>query len=213
MDLQGFDQEIIRPLTVEAKSGAMFMKRMIVVILGLFVACSGYGAPAYAAGRVFVGIGTGPFINPGVVAVFPHRQSRAQFFLHFGQHLLEPIPRAAGPWGYNYPPPTGAPYPIAPQDIPQRGLSGTDASGGLYVDGYRVMPSGWLRVRVEPADANVLIDGFPARVDQSLGTSASIGLAVGAHSVEVQRDGFQTYRSEVEIKQAREVFLRVKLEE
>jgi hypothetical protein len=213
MDLQGFDTAVIYHPPIEPKRRAMFITNIIVVIVGLIVAWSGYAAPAYADGRFFVGIGAGPFINRGTAPFFHHRQSGAQFFLHFGQHLLEPFPRAAGPWGSYYPPPTAAPYPIAPQEIPQRGFSGTDASGGLYVDGYRVMPSGWLRVQIEPSDATVLIDGFPVAFDQTRGTSASKGLAVGSHQIEVYKAGLQKYQMEVEVKQAREIFLRIKLDE
>lgn len=54
----------------------MFIRNFIVVIAGLFVPWSAYTAPANAGGRFFVGIGTGPFINPGVATFFPHGQSR-----------------------------------------------------------------------------------------------------------------------------------------
>jgi hypothetical protein len=106
-----------------------------------------------------------------------------------------------------------APYSNAAGDVSRQGLSGTDASGALYIDGYRVMPSGWLRVQVEPSDAIVLIDGFPAAVDPTRGTSKSIGLPVGSHQVEVYQAGSQKFQSEVEVKQAGEVFLRIKLDE
>ena len=98
-------------------------------------------------------------------------------------------------------------------DVSRQGFSGTDSSGALYIDGYRVMPSGWLRVQVEPSDAIVLIDGFPAAVDPTRGISNRIGLPVGSHQVEVYQAGSQKFQSEVEVKQAREVFLRIKLDD
>jgi hypothetical protein len=41
------------------------MMKIIVVISGLFVACSGFAASVYAGGRFFVGIGASPFIGRG----------------------------------------------------------------------------------------------------------------------------------------------------
>jgi len=186
---------------------------IIVVIVGFFVAWSGYAAPAYAGSRVFVAIGAGPFINPGAVAFFPHRHSRAPFIFHIGQHSSRPFLGAHGPWGDYFALPAGFAYSTTPQANPREGFSGSDASGALYVDGYRILPSGWLRVQVEPSDATVLIDGFPIVIDQTRGTSASKGLVVGSHQIEVYKAGLQKYQSEVEVKQAREVFLRIKLDD
>jgi hypothetical protein len=198
---------------MEPESSGFFMSKIFVVIAGLFVACSAYVAPAYAGGRFFVGIGACPKINgPGPV-FFLNRHLGAPFFFQFGHQRLEPFPRATGPVGYCYPPPAGFPYLTYPQAIPQSGFSGTDTSGALYIDGYRVLPSGWLRVQVEPSDATVLIDGFPVALDQTHGTSASNGLAVGSHQIEVYKAGLKKYQSEVEVKQAREIFLQIKLEE
>jgi hypothetical protein len=91
------------------------------------------------------------------------------------------------------------------------GLSGTDPSGSLYINGYRVLPSGWLRIQVEPVDAEVVIDGLTIPIDMGSGISDSMGLLIGFHQVEVRKPGLQPYRSEVEIKQARETFLQLRL--
>ena len=61
--------------------------------------------------------------------------------------------------------------------------------------------------------AQVLIDGFPAAVDQTSGITGAIGVPAGSHLIEVLQTGFETYRAEVEVKQAREVVLRIKLEQ
>lgn len=67
--------------------------------------------------------------------------------------------------------------------------------------------------QVEPPDATVLIDGFPIVIDPTSGISANKGLPVGLHLLEVYKAGLQKYQSEVEVKQAREIFLRIKLDE
>ncbi len=80
------------------------------------------------------------------------------------------------------------------------------------MNGYRVQPSGWLRVQAEPKDAEVLVDGFPVTTDKLSGLSNSLGLLVGNHHVEVRKDGFHTCRAELPLQQAREVLLQIILE-
>jgi PEGA domain len=191
----------------------MHLKKIVLLVFGLFITGSLSFAPVLAGGRFFVGIGPGAFMSPGGVVFFASRRTNDRFFVEFGNRGAPLLFHGRGPSGYHYPPATSFPYTTAPGEVARGSFSGTDASGGLYVDGYRVMPSGWLRVQVEPADAQVLIDGFPARMDQLLGNTANLGLTVGSHSVEVNRVGFQTYRSEVEIKQAREVLLQIRLDQ
>jgi len=187
------------------------MRRIIVWILTLFVLWSAFTVSAFAGGRVFVGISGGHHFFPGVGLFFHHRRSRSHFFFDLGH------PWGRHPWGNFYPPGyqplVGATYPGAPQEIPQAAFSGTDQSGVLYVDGYRVLPSGWLRIRVEPNDAEVLVDGFPVLINRASGSSGNLGLPVGLHQVEVRKPGFRPYQSEVEVKQAREVLLQIRLNE
>jgi len=187
------------------------VRRVIVLILVLFVLCSVFTVSAFAGGRVFVGISGGHHFFPGVGLFFHHRRSRSHFFFDLGR-----------PWRRHprgkfyppvYPPPVIAPYPATPQGVPQATFSGTDQTGALFVNGYRVLPAGWLRIRVEPNDAEVLVDGLPLSIDRASGTSDSLGFPVGLHQVEVRKPGFKPNRSEVEIKQAREVLLRIRLNE
>ena len=81
----------------------------------------------------------------------------------------------------------------------------------LRAQPYAVVPSGWLRVRVIPSDARVLVDGFPAKVDATSGESDRVGLLVGPHALEVTREGFAPHRSEVMIQQGRLENLEVRL--
>ena len=189
------------------------MKKIIAVMIGLFVSGPWTAGSLVAGERFWGGVGPHHFVGHGGSFFFGSRHFQNRFFVEFGIPGAPLFFPGRGPLDYPYAPPMYAPYATTPGDVYRGGYSGTDPQGGLYIDGYRVMPSGWLRVQVEPTDAQVLIDGFPAVLSQPQGRSASIGLLVGPHSVEVYRSGFQTYRKEVDIKQAREVFLRVKLDE
>jgi len=189
------------------------MKKIIAVMIGLFVSGPLTAGCVVAGERFFVGVGSHHFVGHGGSFFFGSRHFQNRFFVEFGVPGAPVFFPGRGRWDYSYLPPMSVPYSTTPGDNYRGGDSDTDPQGGLHIDGYRVMPSGWLRVQVEPTDAQVLIDGFPAVLSQPQGKSASIGLLVGSHSVEVYRSGFQTYRKEVEIKQAREVFLRVKLDE
>ena len=187
------------------------MRRIIVWILTLFVLCSAFPVSVFAGGRVFVGIRGRHHFFPRVGVFSHHRRSRSHFFFQFG-HTWGRHPRENF-YPPVYLPPVVAPYSATPQGTPQASYSGTDQSSALYVEGYRVLPSGWLRIHVEPTDAEVLVDGFPVSIDRASGTSSSLGFPVGPHQLEVRKSGFQAYQSEVEIKQAREVLLRIWLSE
>jgi hypothetical protein len=173
-----------------------FASASIVLAFGLVSSASAHD-------RFFLGIGGGSFLSPRPALFFHQRNSKAHFSFHIGR------PWMLDRWGYStpYPPAAMVPY----QGPPQSGLSGMEARGALHVDGYRVQPSGWLRISVEPSDAEVLVDGFPLMVDRATGTSGSIGFLVGPHRVEVRKFGLQPRQSEVEVKQASESFLQVKL--
>ena len=154
---------------------------------------------AFAGGAAFVGVGPSG-VSAGVSAFSRHGGSRATIFVRVGNRW---IPASHG-------------YYVAPlygtHPNPEGQYGGTDRTGALYVNGYRVQPSGWLRVQAEPKGAEVLVDGFPVMTDKLSGLSNSLGLLVGNHYVEVRKDGFQTYRTEMPIQQAREVLLQVILE-
>ena len=189
------------------------MKTIMAVIIGLVVSGPLTAESVFAGERFFVGVGSHHFVGHGRSLFFGPRHFQNRFFVGFAIPGAPLFFSGRGPLDYPYAPPTYAPYATTPGDVYRGGYSGTDPQGGLYIDGYRVMPSGWLRVQVEPSDAIVLIDGFPAAIDPTRGTSKSIGLPVGSHQVEVYQAGSQKFQSEVEVKQAGEVFLRIKLDE
>lgn len=91
------------------------------------------------------------------------------------------------------------------------GVTGKDASGALYFHGYPITPSGWISVKVEPADAEVLVDGYPIKLDASSGLSPRLGYLVGKHTIEARKKGLEPYSGEIEIRQANDVHIDVKL--
>jgi hypothetical protein len=80
-----------------------------------------------------------------------------------------------------------------------------------YRGSYPVTPSGWISVKVDPADAEVLVDGHPLKVDPSSGLSQKKGYLVGRHTIEARKKGMEPYSGEVEIRQATELHIDVQL--
>ena len=105
-----------------------------------------------------------------------------------------PPPPQAGPQGpaqagpNRYPPPPqrgGPPPPPGAQQLGDRADVRSDA--------------GTLSVRVKPASADVLIDG--ERWDGPSGDERLIvQVSPGLHHVEVRRDGYRTYQSDIEVR-------------
>ena len=187
------------------------MQKPSTTIIAFLVIGFVFAASVAAGGDFFVGVSSGHFVSTGGALFFGSHRANPRFFLGFGTRGA-PFLHGRGPWGYYPVPPVGAPYFMS-DEVSNERFSGTDASGALYIDGYRVMPSGWLRVQVKPTAAQVLIDGFPAAIDQTSGITGAIGVPIGSHVIEVLQTGFEPYRAEVEVKQAREVLLRIKLEQ
>jgi hypothetical protein len=76
---------------------------------------------------------------------------------------------------------------------------------------YPVTPSGWISVKVEPADAEVFVDGHPIKLDTSTGLSQKIGYLVGRHTIDARKKGLESYSGEVEIRQANHIHIDLKL--
>ena len=89
-------------------------------------------------------------------------------------------PAQAGP--NQYPPP---PYP--PQPPPQRG-------GAAYPPAPPAQASASLSIRVQPAGADVFIDGerWEGGDDRLV-----VQVAAGTHHIEVRRDGYRTYATDI----------------
>jgi hypothetical protein len=76
--------------------------------------------------------------------------------------------------------------PLAPPDAPAEGEA-------ARIDGY-----GAIAIRVQPADAEVLIDG--RRWDGGTDKGLVVQLAAGMHSVEIRKDGYRTYTAQVDVR-------------
>jgi hypothetical protein len=94
------------------------------------------------------------------------------------------------------------PRPIAPApppDVQPGAVYGRDESG-----------FGAIAVRVQPADAEVLVDG--ERWDSSgIGNRLTIQVPDGAHRVEVRKAGFQGFSSVVQVRRGETATLNVSL--
>ena len=139
-----------------------------------------------------------------------HRIVQQKVYLQPGRtfrvrYLMEPLrpgepeplrpansPPGAGPAGAprpypgpgpNAPPPQGGPYPPA---APRTGVT--------PVSGY-----GTLALRVQPADADVLIDGERWTGPQG-DAPLEVQLPTGTHNVEIRKDGYRIYSTDVTIR-------------
>ena len=102
-------------------------------------------------------------------------------------------------------------YPYSHPRHRESNFTGRDAKGSLYFRGYPVVPAGSISVKVEPSDAEVLIDGYALKVDATSGFSEKVGYPAGQHKLEARKSGFKPYAGEVEIRQASEIHLDIKL--
>jgi hypothetical protein len=116
------------------------------------------------------------------------------------KHVMQPLaagqPAPIRPQGAPLPPPgtsvpgSRAPYPERRPPGPDPRDRGTDA---------RATGFGELALRVQPADAEVLIDGERwdgGATDQRL----IVQLAAGTHRLEIRKEGYRTYFSDITIR-------------
>jgi hypothetical protein len=144
-----------------------------------------------------------------------YRSVRQQIFLQPGntfriRHTMQPLQPGDTPDERPTPqaPPPGAPPPPGtqpptdalgrPQQRPEP-PRGPDASSSF----------GSVAVRVQPADAEVLIDGD---VWQTSGVaSLVVQVSAGEHQIEVRKKGFQTFRSSVQVRRGETTPINVSL--
>jgi PEGA domain len=105
-----------------------------------------------------------------------------------------PASDAAQPRGPDYPPPPDRGYQPPPASAPRAGQRGF----------------GTLAIRVQPADAVVVVDG--ERWDRpDSDPRLSVELSAGTHQVEVRKDGHKTYASSVQVRAGEVTTLNVSL--
>jgi hypothetical protein len=106
-----------------------------------------------------------------------------------------PMPRGRG----------GRPAPPPPQGGDPRGNQPPEPRGGRPSGAY-----GSVSIRVQPADAEVSIDGDvwrgPSGQDQLV-----IDLAEGSHTVEIRKPGFRTYVTQVDVRRGETASVNVSL--
>ena len=95
--------------------------------------------------------------------------------------------------------------PESPRALPAEWTAGAENVGDRPAS-----PFGVLVLRVEPADAQIVVDG-----DVWLGTAARTELTIhmpsGWHQLEVRKSGYQTFRTEIELSEGTTIRLNVQL--
>lgn len=196
----------VNPQVVLDEMEILSTRRFVISVIVFTLVVSGITPSTFAGGRGFVGLAGVPFLSRREVAVYHHRGHGAGFFPQFRQPGKLWVGYARG---YHYALASVVQDPGVPERTFRPGFSGTDLWRVRYLTGYRALVSGWLRIRVEPAEANVLVGSSSVSIAWCPGYSDSLGFSVEIHRVEVNKAGVQSYQSEVDIKQPREVFLRM----
>lgn len=129
----------------------------------------------------------------------------------------EPRPQAAPDPQYSNPPPyraypPGAQYPNPPQppDNPPQGAPPSLRAPDAYPPVAGDARFGQVAIRVQPGDAEVLIDGEPWR-NQTGADRLVVYLSAGTHRVEIRKDGYDPFVTAVEIKRGETTVLNVSL--
>lgn len=174
----------------------------------------------YSAGLVddFDGVFQRLRLRPGgheiVVYLDGYRTFRQRLYLNAGatrtiRHTLEPL--AAGEPMEPAPTPSAAPD----DDEEPAAAPGRPVEPAHEAETGRVAPDGHfgtLAIRVQPADAQVVVDGERWLVPAGE-TRLSIQMSEGRHTVEVRKAGFSSYREDVLIRRDRTLTINVSLTE
>jgi len=94
-----------------------------------------------------------------------------------------------------------------PPPPPQDPRGQTDPRGGPSTAAY-----GTIAIRVQPADAEVSIDGENWRAPGGQ-ERLVVDVAEGSHTVEIRKTGFRTYVTQVEVRRGESTPLNVSLRE
>jgi hypothetical protein len=106
-------------------------------------------------------------------------------------------PRSSFRIRYEMTPLAAGEAPEARPSAPARPPAPPDALGRDR-DAARGEGYGSIAIRVQPSDAEVLIDG--QRWDGASGRALVVQLAAGSHGIEVRKDGYRSYSSQVEVR-------------
>jgi len=152
-----------------------------------------------------------------------HRPRREKLMFTLGntlrlRHTMEPLPAGEPPPSRPKPapaPPKPAPSSAdaPPEPYPARPRAGEPAPGvAIERDGRDGPRAGFgsVSIRVQPGDAEVLIDGEPWTSPDPR-RSLIVQLSEGVHRVEIRKRGFTTYTSEVTVRRGETTALNVSL--
>jgi hypothetical protein len=73
-----------------------------------------------------------------------------------------------------------------------------------------VKPAGRLFIQIEPLDAQVMADGYTLRQKDDL--TYEVGLFTGTHHIEANKDGFKSYKVDVDIQPGMGTLITIVLE-
>jgi hypothetical protein len=106
-----------------------------------------------------------------------------------------------GGYGYGY----GYADPYGP-------IAGGGSYSGYDDDADDTRPSGGIRLRVDPAEARVYVDGaLVGLVDEFDGLANHLELDPGAHQIELRAAGYEPYVTEVSVREGKTITTRAHL--
>jgi hypothetical protein len=163
-------------------------------------------------------------VRPGehelVLYLDGYRTVRQQLYLNPGSDQkirYTMVPLAAGERAEPRPEPPVEQPAAPPEPMPMPGgRLGGPPQGPRPAGPARGAPApqsstfGSVSIRVQPADASVLIDGEPWAAPASA-ERLVVQLTEGRHHVDVQKDGFEKYSSDVEVRRGDTVTLNISL--
>ena len=152
-----------------------------------------------------------------------HRPFSQRFYLQPGKsftirHTMEPLgPGDPAPLRPEPSPLAGpGPYGNAGGNVGPRATGGRNGAAGRGggAEGGRAGGAaegfGSLSLRVQPADAEVLIDGEPWQASQS-GEPLVVQLGAGTHQIEIRKEGYRSYLTEIPLGNGQARTLNVSL--
>ena len=175
----------------------------------------------YLAGIVdqFDGMFQNLVVQPGsreiTIYLDGHKRIVQRLYLSVGStYKIKGVMEQLAPGEPNEPRPQPAPEPLpaqahhqAPQPAaPPVNPPPIDPSRPLHPDSR----FGQVAVRVQPGDADVIIDGEPWRSPQGADRLV-VDLPAGTHRVEIRKEGFEPFVTAIEIKQGEVTVLNVSL--
>jgi hypothetical protein len=96
--------------------------------------------------------------------------------------------------------------PGSPRALPEEWTSGSDVPAG----DRPASPFGVLALRVEPSDAQIVLDG-EVWIGNGTGTELVIHMPAGWHALEVRKTGYQPFKTDVELAEGGRTRLNVRL--